>query len=149
MIHLRRMAVAAAAIALACAIPISDANARALFAYPLKGQSVEQENLDRLACHDWAVAQTGYNPDNYPMWDQGQRGAGTGIFAGGATGSIVGAIAGGARGALVGLGAGAAAGGLIGGIFGVEKRRKLQIRYDAYLRAAQTCLEGKGYQVSR
>ena len=35
---------------------------RALLAYPMKGQTLEQENADRAACHDWAVAQTGYDP---------------------------------------------------------------------------------------
>src|SRR6187399_624617 len=35
---------------------------RALFAYPMHGQTLEQENADRAACHDWAVAQTGYDP---------------------------------------------------------------------------------------
>jgi hypothetical protein len=35
---------------------------RALLAYPMKGQTLEQENADRSACHDWAVAQTGYDP---------------------------------------------------------------------------------------
>ena len=35
---------------------------RALLAYPMNGQTLEQENADRAACHDWAVAQTGYDP---------------------------------------------------------------------------------------
>ena len=35
---------------------------RALLAYPMNGQTLEQENVDRVACHDWAVAQTGYDP---------------------------------------------------------------------------------------
>ena len=35
---------------------------RALLAYPMKGQTLEQENADRVVCHDWAVAQTGYDP---------------------------------------------------------------------------------------
>ena len=28
----------------------------------MNGQTLEQENADRVACHDWAVAQTGYDP---------------------------------------------------------------------------------------
>src|SRR5215470_16456500 len=36
--------------------------ARALFTYPMKGQTPEQENADRAACHDWAVSQTGFDP---------------------------------------------------------------------------------------
>jgi hypothetical protein len=35
---------------------------RALLAYPMNGQTLEQENADRAACHEWAVAQTGYDP---------------------------------------------------------------------------------------
>src|SRR5688500_17626220 len=35
---------------------------RALLAYPRKGQTIEEEHADRAACHDWAVAQTGYDP---------------------------------------------------------------------------------------
>ena len=39
------------------------ATGRALFAYPLNGQTPDQENLDRAACHDWAVAQSGFDPE--------------------------------------------------------------------------------------
>lgn len=35
---------------------------RALFAYPLKGQTSDQENVDREACHDWAVSGRLYWP---------------------------------------------------------------------------------------
>jgi len=45
----------------------ADATARALFAYPLEGQSLEQENKDRLVCHSWAVDQTGYSPSGVPQ----------------------------------------------------------------------------------
>ena len=38
------------------------AAARALFAYPIQGQSPEQENADRAACHQWAVEQSGFDP---------------------------------------------------------------------------------------
>src|SRR3974377_392429 len=38
------------------------ATGRALFAYPMRGQTLEQQNADRAACHDWAVAQTGFDP---------------------------------------------------------------------------------------
>ena len=56
---------AAAAIMLMSGIAVSYAQygtGRALLAYPMKGQTLEQENADRSACHDWAVAQTGYDP---------------------------------------------------------------------------------------
>jgi hypothetical protein len=56
----------AAALMLIVATPASYADAqtatgRALFAYPMKGQTPDQENLDRAACHDWAVAQSGFD----------------------------------------------------------------------------------------
>jgi hypothetical protein len=35
---------------------------RALFAYPLKGQTLDQVNVDRAACHDWAVSGRLYWP---------------------------------------------------------------------------------------
>ena len=56
---------AAAAIMLMSGIAVSYAQygtGRALLAYPMQGQTLEQENADRSACHDWAVAQTGYDP---------------------------------------------------------------------------------------
>ena len=46
----------------------SDVHAYALFAYPaliaypLKGQTSDQENVDRAACHDWAVSGRLYWP---------------------------------------------------------------------------------------
>ena len=45
---------------------LSDVDAQsttgALFAYPMKGQTPEQQGADRAACHEWAVAQTGHDP---------------------------------------------------------------------------------------
>ena len=38
------------------------ATGRALFTYPMNGQTLQKENADRAACHDWAVAQTGFDP---------------------------------------------------------------------------------------
>ena len=41
----------------------SDATAPAnLYVYPKAGQTEEQIGLDRTACHDWAVGQTGFDP---------------------------------------------------------------------------------------
>ena len=51
-----------AAIMLMAGAAISPVHARALFAYPMQGQTPEQENADRSACHDWAVVQSGYDP---------------------------------------------------------------------------------------
>ena len=51
-----------AAIMLIAGAAMSPVDARALFAYPMQGQTPEQENADRSACHDWAVVQSGYDP---------------------------------------------------------------------------------------
>lgn len=133
----------------ALAAPMTNAQARALFAYPLKGQSLDQENKDRLDCHTWAVQQTGFDPEREPNRRRGWRGARKGAVRGGVGGTIIGAIASGSSGAGAGLAIGAAAGGLIGGVVGSNRQRDFEARYDAYLRAAQTCLEGRGYRVSR
>lgn len=34
-----------------------------LFIYPRLGQSAPQQDRDRRECHDWAVRQTGYDPN--------------------------------------------------------------------------------------
>ena len=56
-----------AAVMLMSGIAISDVHAQstggnALFAYPTRGQTPEQQAADRAACHEWAVAQTGHDP---------------------------------------------------------------------------------------
>ena len=59
------LAGAALIVMVGAAIPHAYAQStapRALFAYPMKGQTPEEENADRAACHDWAVVQTGYDP---------------------------------------------------------------------------------------
>ena len=104
--------------------------ARALFAYPMQGQTPEQENADRSACHDWAVAQTGYDPtilynaqrgvivtqsgNTLPTYDRRYP----------APGGIV-------------------------TVRGKADIRHLNELYDAYLRAGEVCLEARGYQVTR
>ena len=59
-----------AAVMLMSGIAISDVHAQstggnALFAYPTRGQTPEQQAADRAACHEWAVAQTGHDPRLY------------------------------------------------------------------------------------
>ena len=51
-----------AGIMLVAATAISPVHARALFAYPMQGQTPEQENADRAACHDWAEFRAGTTP---------------------------------------------------------------------------------------
>ena len=128
----------AAVILLMSGTVVSDVNAqsttgRALFAYPMKGQTLDEENADRAACHDWAVAQTGYDPTYVYAAQQYQqywiKPAQTGAsyehprypnkprsFAGALTNADI---------------------------------RRLNDLYAAYLRAGAVCLEARGYQVSR
>jgi hypothetical protein len=125
---------AAAGIMLMSGIAVSYAQygtGRALLAYPMKGQTLEQENADRAACHDWAVAQTGYDPTLVYATQQYwiKPGAGTGASYEHPryphqSGGFVGAM-------------------------GNAERRRLNELYYAYLRAGQVCLEARGYQVSR
>jgi len=123
-----------AAIMLICGIAVSYAQygtGRALLAYPMKGQTLEQENADRSACHDWAVAQTGYDPTlvyaAQQYWIKPSAGMGASYEHPRyphQSGGFVGAM-------------------------GNAERRRLNELYDAYLRAGQVCLEARGYQVSR
>jgi hypothetical protein len=103
------------------------ATGRALFAYPMKGQTLEQQNADRAACHDWAVAQTGYDPSF--------------VYAAQQAGVPQRTISNVTRRMVTPGG--------IGGARGNAEVRRLNDLYDAYLRAGQVCLEARGYQVSR
>jgi len=103
------------------------ATGRALFAYPMKGQTPEQQNADRAACHDWAVAQTGFDPSF--------------VYAAQQAGVPQRAISNVTRRMVTPGG--------IGGARGNAEVRRINDLYDAYLRAGQVCLEARGYQVSR
>ena len=126
--------VCTAAIILISGIAVSDVYAqstggRALFPYPMRGQTPEQQEADRAACHEWAVAQTGHDPS---LVFAAQR-------AGVATRTI----------ANVTRRTGTTAAGPLGGARGMTEVQRLNERYDAYLRAGQVCLEARGYQVTR
>jgi hypothetical protein len=116
---------------------VPDAFARALFAYPLQGQSQQQQDADRAACADWAVQQTGYSPTGLPIIVR------PGMAGGTVTGLIVPTPAG--PGMTV---ATSPSGGLIGGVVGSDEAAQLNALYAAYLAAGATCLTARGYQVS-
>jgi hypothetical protein len=123
-----------AGIILTAGTVVSDVNAQsagggALFAYPMKGQTPEQQAADRAACHEWAVAQTGHDPSL--------------VFAAQQAGVPTRTIA------NVTRRTGTTSAGPLGGARGMSEVRRLNERYDAYLRAGQVCLEARGYQVSR
>jgi hypothetical protein len=107
------------------------ASGRALFAYPMKGQTPEQESADRAACHDWAVTQTGYDP--------------TLVYTAQQLGITIGRSPGGASYENPSF---PRSGGFSGALTKAEIRHLNEL-YDAYLRAGQVCLEARGYQVSR
>ena len=114
-----------------------EAFARALFAYPLQGQTPQQQEADRAACADWAVAQTGYSPTGLPIIVK------PGMVGGTVTGLIVPTPSG--AGMTVATGP---SGGVIGGVIGSDQLAELDALYADYLAAGATCLTARGYQVS-
>ena len=128
--RMSRLLCAAAVISMA-GTAVSDAYAQstngALFTYPLRGQTLEQQNADRAACNDWAVAQTGYDPSF--------------VYAAQQAGVPQRTISNVTRRMVTPGG--------IGGARGNAEVRRINDLYYAYLRAGQTCLEARGYQVSR
>lgn len=117
-----------------------------IFAYPNAGQSQQQQSQDRFECHQWSVAQTGFDPAtappvsappptrDYGYADQpppparsgGLLGLGNGGFfqGGGVVGdAATGAALGAAGGAIAGnAGEGAAIGALASTVFGAVSR---------------------------
>ena len=104
------------------------------FAYPSKGQSDEQIQQDKLYCHDWAIKESGYDPNRPPPPPQSYAYApppsSSGVFGGGEAGQG-GVVRDGARGAALGAiggaiagdaGKGAAIGALSGALLGGVKR---------------------------
>jgi hypothetical protein len=138
------------------------------FVYPERGQSQQQQELDRGQCYAWAVQQTGFDPARArvatapPPPQQQVAGSGA-MVRGAAGGAAVGAV-GGAIGGDAGKGAaiGAATGALLGGM-----RRSRQIHEEQQMhqsqvaqqqqavaqgqanfdRAFAACMGGRGYTV--
>jgi len=140
--HLHRLLYGAVAAVLVMALTTATF-AAGIYAYPLKGQSQQQQDADLAACHQWAMAETGFDPATIPQGSAAQ-GALKGVFVGLLAGGIVAATGGAA--AAIAIGAGG--GGLIGGIIGKHKQAKITAAYTAYLQAGKTCMQAKGYQVS-
>jgi hypothetical protein len=123
-----------------------------VFAYPMGGQSQQQQQGDHNECYQWAVQQSGFNPSapaphvaqpNMPppqsggMFGRGSYGQGGGVAdagKGAALGAIGGAIAGDAgQGAAIG----AASGVLFGGLRRSRKERERQQWYEQQQMQAQ------------
>ncbi len=126
-----------------------------MYAYPMAGQTQEQQRQDRWSCHDWAVRQTGFDPtapqpqvsQQYyssappPSSSSGPLGIGDGgMFRG--TGALGDAATGAALGAMGGAiagnpGKGAAIGALTTTLFGGIRRSSRRHQEEAWRRQQQ------------
>ncbi len=119
-----------------------------LYIYPQKGQTKEQQGKDGYECQQWAVEQSGVNPQAPAAGpDRGDRARGAvgGAARGAALGAGVGAIAGDA-------GKGAAAGAAVGGVGGRRGAIRQELHAataerSSYDRAFAACMEARGYTV--
>ena len=134
--------------------------------YPSKGQTSQQQEMDRFQCYTWAKETSGFDPmapvqatAPPPPAQAPVGGAGKGAAGGAVVGLAAGSLSGEAgKGAAIG----AAAGGLIGGMRRreqVQRQMVAQEQYAAqqeaaytqkrntYNRAFTACMEGRGYTV--
>ena len=143
-----------------------------LVIYPLRGQSQDQLRRDRYECHEWAKAQSGFDPatmsrqtpTEVPLVEPSPP-TGTGVVQGTVTGAVLGAAVSGPRHG----GDGAVVGAVIGAIAGASSDAARQAQAERvenvyaqraaardqayteqesrYRRAIEACLDGRGYQV--
>jgi hypothetical protein len=140
-----------------------------VFAYPLQGQTPDQQGRDRYECSLWATQQTGFDPSapNVPpsmrvrVVQEGPP-PGTGAAVGAIAGAIIGAAAGGPRSGPGPALFGAIAGAAIGSTADAEReqastrevvvpdrqaRMAMQAQAVGYRRAVSACMQGRGYSV--
>ena len=143
-----------------------------VYFYPKKGQTPEQQDRDRYECHNWAIGQTGFDPNTAALPPE-QRvrvvpvpapGHDTAVL--GVGGAVLGAIIGGPRHALGGALIGGATGALAGAVSDSARQESAQQAESAYnsrynqarearlagraqdfRRAMSACLEGRDYTV--
>jgi len=155
-----RPAGAILATILVLGLTLDGAAAQNIIAYPARGQGPQQQERDRYDCYNWAVQQTGYNPQaQFAGSTVPPPPPGGGVLPGAAKGAALGAV-GGAIGGDAGKGAAIGAG--VGGLFGGMRRREAeQQQYQAqqqqaaasaqrgagFNRAMGACLQGRGYTV--
>src|SRR6516164_11482156 len=137
-----------------------------VYAYPLRGQTPEQQDRDHYDCSIWATQQTGFDPSAPGVPPQQQvhivsgPPPGSGTVAGAFTGAILGAAIAGPWRAPGGALAGAVVGGAIGTaaeasarqsqtVTVTDQRALAQIQHRAanYRRALSACLDARGYSV--
>jgi hypothetical protein len=146
-----------------------------VFAYPLHGQTPEQQDRDHYECSVWATQQTGFDPSapGVPPHERVQVVSagpppGTNTAIGAVTGAILGAAISRPWQAATGALAGAVVGGAIGSVgdaanaqtnaanlqaaqmASAQNRRAAAQQEQAagnYKRALSACLDGRGYSV--
>jgi hypothetical protein len=150
--------------------PAATTNAE-IYVYAAHGQTDGQLDRDRYECHNWAVAQSHYNPSDPHLAPHQQiqvvaapppgRNTVAGAIAGAVTGAIIAGPHDADRGAVIG----AVAGGAMGAASESAQRReaeringqnaagaqaeraRLETEASNYRRAISACLEGRGYTV--
>jgi uncharacterized protein YcfJ len=144
-----------------------------IFVYAARGQSEKQLDRDRYECHNWAVAQSHYNPSDPHLAPHQQIQVvavpepppGRDTVAGAVAGAMIGAAIGSPHDAAQGAVVGAIAGGAMGaasdsarkneaarvngrnGAQAQAERAQLEKQASDYKRAISACLEGRGYTV--
>jgi hypothetical protein len=142
-----------------------------VYVYPSKGQTEKQLDRDRYECHNWAVAQSRYNPSDTHLAPHQQVRVvempppGRDTAVGAMTGAVIGSTVAGHRDS----GGGAVAGAIVGAMIGASsdaarqksanqvntrlsaeaqaERARLERQSADYRRAISACLEGRGYTV--
>src|SRR4051812_35016224 len=142
-----------------------------IYVYASHGQADKQLDRDRYECHNWAVAQSHYNPSDPHLAPHQQiqvvaaPPAGRDTIAGAISGAVTGAIIAGPHDPGGGAVIGAIAGGAMGAASdharqkeaeGINahnnaqaqaERAQLETQASNYRRAISACLEGRGYTV--
>jgi len=156
--------------------PVDDADAvntaeSDVYVYPSNGQTEKQLDRDRYECHNWAVAQSRYNPSDTHLAPHQQVRVvempppGRDTAVGAMTGAVIGSSVAGRH----DHGEGAVAGAIVGAMIGASsdatrrkaidedrshlsaeaqaERARLERQAADYRRAISACLEGRGYTV--
>ncbi|HEY0768076.1 MAG TPA: glycine zipper 2TM domain-containing protein [Steroidobacteraceae bacterium] len=139
-----------------------------VYAYPLHGQTAQQQDRDHYECSRWATAQTGFDPSapGVPPHERVRVVSagpppGTGTAVGAVTGAIIGAAVSRPWETATGALAGAVVGGAIGSVSDaanaqetrtvlVSDRRQAAMQEQKagnYRRAIGACLDARGYSV--
>src|SRR5256884_5509565 len=138
-----------------------------VYAYPLHGQSAQQQDRDHYECSQWATQQTGFDPSapGVPPHERVRVVSGPPAGTGTAVGAVTGAVIGAAISRPWETATGALAGAVVGGAIGnaadaanaqdahavvVNDRRQAAAQEQKaanYRRAIGACLDARGYSV--